>query len=126
VSSFLLSNSSHPLEDEVGAIVPQDARFSGFNLLLLSPSPQSPSSVSFDALFVSNGGAGGIIAGRTLSEAERRCGGISNGVDGKGASEWPKVQIGRDHLNTLLDSAPRGLEEFQLAERLFEILAWVT
>jgi hypothetical protein len=37
VSSFLLSRSTHPLQDEIGTIVPQDASYAGFNLLLLEP-----------------------------------------------------------------------------------------
>lgn len=37
VSSFLLSRSTHSLQDEIGTIVPQDASYAGFNLLLLEP-----------------------------------------------------------------------------------------
>jgi len=55
VSSFLLSDSSHPLEDEVGKILPQDAKFAGFNLLLLAPTIQSTNSLRFDASLVTNG-----------------------------------------------------------------------
>ena len=125
MSSFLLLDSSQPLEDEVGAIVPRDTRYPGFNMLILAPSRENPTSLSFDVSLVTNGGAGGTITTRALSEAERRCGGISNGVDGKGANQWPKVQHGVKQMNALLENVPRDLEEASLVDSLFEILAWV-
>ena len=123
VSSFLLSGSSLPLEDEVRAILPRNARFAGFNMLLLAPSQNSTSgSPTFDACFVSNGGNEGAIHGRPLSETERRCGGISNGIDSQGPMEWPKVKMGKSLLEGLLH---RDLQEPDLVQGLFEILAWV-
>jgi hypothetical protein len=123
VSSFLLSGSPLPLEDEVGAILPKDTRFAGFNMLLLAPSQNSTSdSPTFDACFVSNGGTGGAIHIRPLSEAERRCGGISNSSDSLGAAELSKVKMGKSHLDALLN---RHLQEPELVSGLFDILAWV-
>jgi uncharacterized protein with NRDE domain len=125
VSSFLLSDSSHPLEDEVGKILPQDAKFAGFNLLLLAPTIQSTNSLRFDASLVTNGGGGGIISSRSLSMEERSSGGFSNGVDGKGGAEWPKVQHGLQDFKTVLQTLSPDVEETELTDRLFQLLTWV-
>ncbi|KAF9451858.1 hypothetical protein P691DRAFT_806522 [Macrolepiota fuliginosa MF-IS2] len=157
VSSFLLSDSSHPLEDEVGKIVPQDAKFAGFNLLLLAPAPLSSSSapekieitegrvgerepekekalvksrkqkLAYDAIFVTNHGAGGRLNTRRLTSAERFCGCMSNGIDGQGGDEWPKVQRATRDFKEVLkslstDGTPRS--EKELIESLFDILTW--
>lgn len=50
VSSFLLSDSSSPLEDEVGKVVSSDAKFAGFNLLLLAPTPPPVSTIPEEIL----------------------------------------------------------------------------
>jgi len=105
ISSFLLSNSTHPLQDELGEIVAPDAVFAGFNLLLLSPSLRPDhKSISYDALFVTNHGGGGILTSRPLSVMERTCGAMSNGIDGQGANEWPKVQRVQQDFACLLQS----------------------
>lgn len=57
-----------------------------------------------------------------LSDAERRTGGMSNGIDGHGADEWPKVQHGREALRELLRGLPRDATEAQIADRLFALL----
>ena len=105
ISSFLLAptpTTHQPLADELAALVPPDARFAGFNLLLLAPAPTpAPSSlgenaprapISYEGLFVTNHGGGGALTSRPLRADECACGGISNGVDGAGGPPWPKVE----------------------------------
>ncbi|KAJ3547054.1 hypothetical protein NMY22_g1813 [Coprinellus aureogranulatus] len=103
ISSFLLSKSNHPLEDELGTIVAPDSVFAGFNLLLLAPSLRPGSnSISYDALYVTNHGGGGVLTSRSLTPSERACGCMSNGVDGKGADDWPKVRHAIDDFTAVL------------------------
>jgi uncharacterized protein with NRDE domain len=85
--------------------------------------PACPS-VSFDALYVTNRGAGGPITYRALTDAQRHRGGLSNGIDGNGADDWPKVQHGVHALDALLDTLPPNTSDDQLTERLFDLLMW--
>ncbi|EPQ54630.1 DUF833-domain-containing protein [Gloeophyllum trabeum ATCC 11539] len=123
VSSYLTSPPTTSLHDETTRIVVQNGRYAGFNLLLLSPVMEG-GRLAFEGSLVSNHGGGGEIVARPLSDGERRCGGISNGIDGSGASDWPKVKHGTMELNELLDSAPNDLTDVKLSERLFELLSW--
>jgi uncharacterized protein with NRDE domain len=128
-SSFLLSDSeppSRPLEDVLDKIVPPDAKFPGFNLLLLAPSWSSKQGerLSFDAVWVTNDGAGGAVSTRPLSDEERHCGGISNGIDGQGGNEWPKVKHGVHALcNLMKQPLSRSHTEAGVVDHLFDILA---
>lgn len=125
-SSFLLSDSSQPLEAEVAKIVPQDAKFAGFNLLLLTPaSSYSDGSLRFDPLLVTNHGSGGTIESRPLSRAEKSCGCVSNAIDGANA-EWPKVKHATKEFDAVLRTLSPGTTEAELTDRLFKVLAWVT
>ena len=124
LSSFLTSPSSSSLEDDARKLIPPNASYAGFNLLLLAPAPEPPS-LSFDALYATNRGAGGPITYRALTDAQRHRGGLSNGIDGNGADEWPKVQHGVHALDALLDTLPPDTSEDQLTERLFDLLTWV-
>ncbi|KAF9222981.1 DUF833-domain-containing protein [Gyrodon lividus] len=124
VSSFLASQLSHPLEEDITRLIPCGAQYAGFNLLLLAPCASDLASLSFDATYVTNRGAGGPITYRPLTEAQRRRGGVSNGIDGKGADEWPKVQHGLRLLEAILDTLPPNTSEDHLAERLFDLLTW--
>jgi uncharacterized protein with NRDE domain len=110
----------------VRRLVPPDASYAGFNLLLLAAAsaPHSSPSFFFDALYVTNRGAGGPITYRALTDAQRHRGGLSNGVDGNGADEWPKVQHGVRALDALLDTLPPNTSDDQLTERLFDLLTW--
>lgn len=122
LSSFLSSpQSSHALEEEVRRRVPCDARYAGFNLVLLAPAHPSPH-LSFDALYVTNHGAGGPITYRPLSDTQRHHTALSNGIDGHDADEWPKVQHGIHAFKALLDSLPPNTSEDQLTEGLFDLL----
>lgn len=127
VSSFLSSPSPQSLEDDVRKVVPPDVRYAGFNLLLLATAsaPQSSPTFSFDTLYVTNRGGGRPIIYRALTDAERHRGGLSNGVDGNGADEWPKVQHGVRAFEALLETLPPDTSEDQLTERLFDLLTWV-
>ena len=106
-------------------LVPPDASYAGFNLLLLAAASAPDSSLFFDALYATNRGAGGPITYRALTGAQRHRGGLSNGIDGNGADEWPKVQHGVRALDALLDTLPPNTSEDQLTERLFDLLTWV-
>ncbi|KAJ8691703.1 hypothetical protein PTI98_011246 [Pleurotus ostreatus] len=129
VSTFLLSDSSHPLEDEVEKIIPRDVQFAGFNLLLLAPAAaqadgDSKRTVCYDAALVTNHGGGGAITSRPITPQERVCGGFSNGIDGQDGQEWPKVQHGIRSFKSLIEELTPECEESQLTDRLFQMLAW--
>jgi len=128
-SSFLLHKfPGRTLQDELDAIVSWSGVFAGFNLLLCAPihsaDADNTTRLSFEAAFVTNSGGGGKITARHLSDDERRCGGLSNGVDRQGASEWPKVKVGTAKLQQVLDSLTEHTTEPEIVERLFEILTW--
>ena len=131
VASFL--GDDHPcgdLTNEAADLTRQTAPYAGFNLLLLEPQPSSSASAStlaYDARLISNDGGGGSIRSRTLTDAERACGGLSNGVDGRGGDQWPKVVQGRDELGSVLAELSRGPEmDERLTGRLIELLTCVS
>ncbi|THH32401.1 hypothetical protein EUX98_g1759 [Antrodiella citrinella] len=127
VSSFLRPDpSSITLTDHVNELIAQKTSYAGFNLLLLSPTLKtSENTLSFDAVYVTNSGGGGSITARPLTTAERQCGGLSNGIDGHGASEWPKVEQGTNAFKDILEGISADTPEEQVTERLFRLLAWV-
>lgn len=120
VSSYLLSKSSESFEDDYATFGHQDAKYSGFNLLLLSP--RGTTDLPFDAAFVTNHGAGGEIESRVLTPDERTGGGMANGIDGQGGNEWPKVQHGIQSLNGYLRTLHKDTSESELTEHLFQLL----
>lgn len=83
-----------------------------------------PRAVTYDAAFVTNSGAGGLITSRPLRSEERHAGGVSNGVDSLDGKDWPKVQTGVACLSQLLfqDAAGTSMSEEALVDRLFEML----
>ena len=107
-------------------MVAENTPYAGFNLLLLSPKWSGEGEVhpalSFEGGHVTNHGGGGNIVARSLTDAERRRGGLSNGIEGKGADEWPKVQHGLNLFSDVLDTITKELDELELAERLFQLL----
>lgn len=119
VSSFLQSNLA--LDDHVRIMLSEDETFAGFNLLLLEPAKDEDGAISFRSVLITNHGGGGTMAARALTASERQCGGLSNGIDGKGANEWPKVQVGIRSMREAVKSAPSA-EEDQLVEDLFQVL----
>ncbi|KAI0667700.1 DUF833-domain-containing protein [Trametes maxima] len=130
-SSFLLPQAPKAtLAAEIDEFVLENRgrAYAGFNLLLLSPAPGSgppgPEPLAFDGAFVTNSGGGGPIAARMLTAEERRRGGISNGIDHRGASEWPKVKHGIQTLDAVLNSLPQDATETEIVDRLFALLTW--
>ncbi|KIM81059.1 hypothetical protein PILCRDRAFT_821898 [Piloderma croceum F 1598] len=123
ISSYLLADPTRSLSDELRTFG-QMGVFAGFNLLLLSPLLRESHALSFDAALVTNHGAGGVIQSRPLSPGERLVGGMTNGVDGQGGQEWPKVQHGIRSLNEYLATVSSDTKEAELTERLFELLTW--
>lgn len=129
-SSFLLHpryGSEVKLDQYVEELTTAETPYSGFNLLLLSPSNKSePSRLRYDFALLSNGGAGNSIK-LSESPSDSSCFGISNntpsGVDPftseQKASEWPKVAQGRKILDDILR---RDLNESDLTEELFHLL----
>ncbi|KAJ3900739.1 NRDE protein-domain-containing protein [Lentinula edodes] len=126
VSSFLLSDSPGlRLQEESKELYPRDAQYAGFNMLLLAPVSTASTELRYDASFVTNAGAGGAISSRPLSAIEKAGGGFSNGIDGKGGSEWPKVQHGMQEFQAALQSQSLdALTEAEFTNRLFELLTW--
>ena len=137
VSSFLLYDSDEPLDDQIQKCFPQNAKYAGFNLLLLAPSTMCapPTQVSdldarldlcYEAALVTNGSACGPITSRPLGTKECSCGGFSNGVDGKGGGEWPKVKRGLRDFENLISQATqtsdKHADEAELVNHLFELL----
>ncbi|KAF5381192.1 hypothetical protein D9757_007898 [Collybiopsis confluens] len=135
VSTFLLSEknfgtttaataTSSGLDEQVKELYPPQAKYAGFNMLLLAPTASS-TGLRYDACFVTNAGAGGIISSRPLTRAENAWGGFSNGIDTQGGSDWPKVKHGmRDFVAALEESRSSKLTEAGLVDRLFGLLAW--
>ena len=119
------------MKDEVTNNTPKDAKFAGFNLLLLAPKQDSNGSIEYDSLFVTNHGGGGTFTSRPLSSKEHSCGGISNGIDGAGADLWPKVQHATEdfdvvvHQNLPSDANKPPQTEPELVEQLFQLLTCV-
>lgn len=132
MASFLGDDPSKDLTRDADALTRQNTPYAGFNLLLLEPlaPPSAPTAdadtLAYDARLVSNSGGGGPISSRALTDAERACGGVSNGVDGRGGDQWPKVVQGRDELGNVLAELSRGPEmDERLAGRLIELLTCV-
>jgi uncharacterized protein with NRDE domain len=146
VAAFLADpRGDADLASATTALTAEDTSYAGFNLLLLEPHPRLPTTgtgtdtdtdtdtaaLAYDARLLTNGGGGGHVRARTLSDAERACGGISNGIDGQGGDVWPKVLQGRAALRSILDEGsadgPKIADaDSHLAERLMELLTCVT
>ena len=139
VSSFLLSNPGNlASEDQVrNLIVPDDAKFAGFNLLLLTPTTTTTTTpldsgfaltIRYDnSLLVTNHGGGGPVTSRTLSSSERSCGALSNGIidSPDAAAPWPKVQHATEYFPAVVESRSPDPTDVELVEHLFKLLAWV-
>jgi len=141
VAAFLADpRGDSDLASATTALTAEDTSYAGFNLLLLEPHSDTTGTdtdtdtdaLAYDARLLTNGGGGGHIRARTLSDDECACGGISNGVDGQGADVWPKVLQGRAALRSILDDdgsadGPKIADaDSHLAERLMELLTCVT
>ncbi|KAJ6583910.1 DUF833-domain-containing protein [Mycena vulgaris] len=95
IPAFLLAppaSPATPLADELEALYPPAAQYTGFNLLVLAAEWEgdalegdAPKRLHFPrAALLTNRGARGPVEARLLTAEERACGGLSNGVDGPG------------------------------------------
>ena len=136
------SSSGDPIGGEIKKLLDLEQRFAGFNLLAFVPhisksEPRSESEsegswrLSYEVTKLSNGGGGNPIVSRSLTNEERKYGVMSNGVDGEGGDEWPKVQDATRSLRELFkddferadDPSSRRKSDEELAEELFGILS---
>lgn len=129
VSSFLLPEDSGEPSTFAENLTrgAHKKEFAGFNMLLFYPSI-SGSTFTYDARLVTNSGGGGAISSRPIDNSERRVGGVSNGVDSLGGAAWPKVQHGKESMESLLYVNPGAsidASESELVERLFDLLTCV-
>ncbi|KAG6900145.1 hypothetical protein C0993_002294 [Termitomyces sp. T159_Od127] len=126
--TYLSPQSKHSpecIEEEARRILPQDAKFAGFNLLLFKPSaPQSDGRLHFDSLRVTNHGAGGEVHSRPLSAKERISGCVSNAIDGQNTN-WPKVEHATIDLDAVLQTLSSDTTETVVVEQLFNVLEYV-
>lgn len=139
MSSLLLPSpgGNNSVQDEIRHLLDLKSRFAGFNLLVFVPRISNPESgsqrsceLSYEVTKLSNNGGGNPIVSRTMTSEERKVGAMSNGVDGQGGDEWPKVVDATRSLREVLednkreedsDSGRKSDEEF--AEELFGILS---
>jgi len=105
--------------------LPVDAKYAGFNLLLLAPTLDSRGWIHYESsLLVTNHGGGGPVTSRTLSSSERSCGVLSNGIDGAGANLWPKVQHATTQFPAVVQTRSPDPTDAELIDHLFQLLAW--
>jgi len=132
---LLPSSSGNSIKEEIQTLLDLESRFAGFNLLVFVPHVSGSEILSYEVSKVSNNGGGNPIISRPLTGEERKGGAMSNGIDGKGGDEWPKVQDAMRGLREVLkddfekadDSNPRRRSDEELAEELFGILSqWVS
>jgi len=135
---LLPSSSEGSIEEEIQNLLDLKPRFAGFNLLIFVPrisksesEPEGPWRLSYEVTKLSNNGGGNPIVSRTLTSEERKGGAMSNGIDGKGGDEWPKVrdaaqslrQVLKDGFERMDDPSSRRKSDEELAEELFGILS---
>ena len=138
MSSLLLpSLPENSVDKEIQDLLNLESRFAGFNLLVFVPRVSKSDSdrswkLSYEATKLSNNGGGNPIVSRTLTGEERKGGAMSNGIDGNGGDEWPKVrditrslrEILKDDLERTGDPGLHRKSDEELAEELFGILSW--
>jgi len=135
VSSMLLPSSPESsTKEEIQTLLDLESRFAGFNLLVFVPhvsESERSRRLSYEVTKLSNNGGGNPIVSRSLTAGERKCGAMSNGIDGKGGDEWPKVQDATRGLREVLrgdfektdDQNSRRRSDEELVEELFGILS---
>ena len=100
MSSLLVLSSpcgDASIQEEIQRLLDLEFRFAGFNLLvfvphLLGSESEDPWRLSYEVTKLSNNGGGRPIFSRSLTSEEQKGGAMSNGIDGEGADEWPKVK----------------------------------
>jgi uncharacterized protein with NRDE domain len=135
VSSMLLPSSpGDTIKGGIQTLLDLESRFAGFNLLVFIPHVSGSEGswrLSYEVTKLSNNGGGNPIVSRDLTSEERKGGAMSNGIDGEGGDEWPKVQdatrslreVLKDDLERTDDPDSRRKSDEELAEELFEILS---
>ena len=139
MSSLLLpssSGNSASIQEEIRHILGLKPGFAGFNLLVFAPHISRPESegswrLSYEVTKLSNNGGGNPITSRSLTSDERKGGAMSNGIDGAGADDWPKVKDAAKSLREVLENDLKRREDpnlgqksdEELAEELFGILS---
>jgi len=138
-SSYLLHDRDGldtKLPKFIDELTESDMRYSGFNMLLLSPhaelisaegSDEPSMTIHYEFGIVSNNGAGKPIVQAPLIQDSCACGGMSNGtLDGHDTFTgephhypWPKVVQGRDLLSEIVDA---DHTEEALVEDMFGLL----
>lgn len=139
VSSFLLPGSGSEqhidIQEHLDHLIADNNSYAGFNLLLLSPKKDIAwngdrpgtglDKLSYESAYVTNHGGGGDIYARALTGPEHHFGGLSNGIDGKGAETWPKVVEGMKLFDEIVKpTTSTEMVEAELVERLFHLLTW--
>ena len=100
-------------------------------LARLRPHISGSRRLSYEVVKLSNNGGGNPIISRSLTVDGQNGMAVSNGIDGKGGDEWPKVQDAAQSLREVLedDSEPTGdsnsrrRSDDELAEELFGVLS---
>ncbi|KAJ7133546.1 NRDE protein-domain-containing protein [Mycena epipterygia] len=136
VPAFLLAGDAPLTTEALGTLYPPEAKYAGFNLLVLSPewgppasgtptpapgAADAPRHLRFaHAARVSNAGARGRVAVRALRPDERAHGGMSNGKPDGDA--WPKVVRGRALFAEAIGGVTEETQDAALTARLFALL----
>ena len=126
----MLLPSGNSVQGEIQTLLDLESRFAGFNLLVFVPHVSGSGSLSYEVTKLSNDGGGNPIISRPLTGEERKGGAMSNGIDGKGGEEWPKVrdatrglrEVLKDDFEKTDNSNSRRRSDEELAEELFGVL----
>jgi hypothetical protein len=129
---------NHSIQGAIQHILGLRFVFAGFNLLVFIPhltksvsDPEETWELSYEVTKLSNNGGGNPIVSRSLTSEERKGSAMSNGIDGKGGDEWPKVKDATKCLREVLEGDAERKEgsnlsrktDEELAEELFGILS---
>ena len=128
---LLPSSQGSSIKQEIQSLLDLESRFAGFNLLVFTPHISESEGLSYEATKLSNNGGGNPIVSRPLTNEERKGGAMSNGIDGEGGDEWPKVRDATQSLGEVLkddfgrtdNPNPRRRSDEELVEELFGILS---
>jgi hypothetical protein len=109
------------MDADVAGVLAAESQHAGFNLVYFEPVTDASGALSYRPALVTNHGGGGPLTARALTAEERRCGGLSNGIDGRGADEWPKIQVGLRSMREVMASTAAD-DERRLVDDLFRVM----